>query len=242
MKTPINTCGAVCRASLVAISVALLSACGSDDDPVLQTPPAPPAPVPTSYTVSVTNITNGQPVSPVAVMLHDAAMLWQVGMPASDAVERMAESGDVSQLVANSAILASSTGMGVIPPGENEMISVTINDRTDNYLSIATMLVNTNDAFTGLANYDLSELSVGDSIHLRLPVWDAGTEANSETALTIPGPAGNGEGFNMARETRNTVAYHAGVVTADDGLNGSALSVMHRFDQSVLAVSITRTE
>jgi hypothetical protein len=233
------SCGAVCRASIIAVSVALLAACGSDDDPVVETPPQP---VPTSYEVSVTNITNGQPLSPVAVMLHDSAVLWQVGMPASNAVELMAESGDVSGLISTADILASSTGMGVIPPGGNEVIAVTINDRTENYLSIATMLVNTNDAFSGLVNYDLSLLAVGEAITMRLPVWDAGTEANTETALTIPGPAGNGEGFNMARESRNTVAFHSGVVTADDGLTGSALSVLHKFDQPVITVSITRTE
>ncbi len=56
-------------------------------------------------------------------------------------------------------------------------------------LSIATMLVDTNDAFTGLNAMDISNMEVGDSRAFMAPSWDSGTEANLETADTMPGPA-----------------------------------------------------
>ncbi len=59
----------------------------------------------------------------------------------------------------------------------------------------ATRLVNTNDAFTGVNAGRIGDLEVGESKYSSQP-WDAGTEGNIETAATIPGPAGGGEGFN----------------------------------------------
>jgi hypothetical protein len=51
-------------------------------------------------------------------------------------------------------------------------------------LSVVTMLVNTNDAFTGLDSYRLS----GDGAVLRRMAYDAGSERNNELAAFIPGP------------------------------------------------------
>jgi len=110
------------------------------------------------------------------------------------------------------------------------------------HVSVASMLVNTNDAFTGIGAYDLSGLEAGDSVMMSLPVYDAGTEANSETAASIPGPAAGGEGYNEEREARNTVAKHAGVVSAADGLSTSALNESHRFALTVAKVMVTRTQ
>ena len=53
---------------------------------------------------------------------------------------------------------------------------------------------------------------------MNMDVWDSGTEANSETAATIPGPAGGGEGFNATRDDSDTVSFHSGVISQDDGL------------------------
>jgi len=72
--------------------------------------------------------------------------------------------------------------------------------------------------------------------------YDAGTEANSETAATIPGPAAGGEGYNSTRDDRDTVGGHPGVISADDGLTGSALDASHRFDNPVARITITRLE
>ncbi|MCV6038334.1 spondin domain-containing protein, partial [Escherichia coli] len=80
------------------------------------------------------------------------------------------------------------------------------------YLSLASMLVNTNDAFVGETGLSLKALAVGESYEMNMNVWDSGTELNDELAATIPGPAGGGEGFNSTRNDMNdAVAFHAGV-------------------------------
>lgn len=228
-------------------AVALLTACGSDSDD-LPEPPAPPAPPPApvpvdvSYDITLTNLTNAQPLSPAAVVLHNEGNLWQIGESASEALEQMAEGGDNSALRALSVVMAESSGAGPIGPGDSETISVTIQDNTDANLSIATMLVNTNDAFTGLNAYSLSDLAVGDSWTTVARAYDSGTEANSEAAGTMPGPADGGEGFNAERNDVDFVALHPGIVTGDDGLSSSVLNVQHRIDNPVMRITVTRTE
>jgi hypothetical protein len=102
------------------------------------------------------------------------------------------------------------------------------------------MLVNTNDAFTGVNGISIGGLFPGESMTVYALVYDAGTELNSETAASIPGPAGGGEGFNAGRADRNFVAMHSGVVTVDDGLLTSTLNESHRFLTPVAKITIAR--
>ena len=219
-----------------------LMACGSDDDDPEPAPPAPPVPVNVSYEVTVTNLTNAQPLSPVAVVLHQEGNLFMVGEAASVELETMAEGGDNSALLALSVVEASASGAAPIGPGASETITVTIEDVTDAKLSVATMLVNTNDAFSGLNALDLSQLAVGDSWSSRMRAYDSGTEANSEAAGTIPGPADSGTGFDAQRDDVDFVAAHPGVVTSSDNLPTSVLNSQHKFDNPVMSITVTRTE
>ncbi len=222
----------------------LLSACGgsssnSSPEPV---PPTPPAPVTYTYEVSVTNLTHAQPLSPVAVILHNEGALFELGASATVAMENLAESGDNSQVLAQDMVLASASGVGVIMPGMSETVSVSLVNTKPMMLSTATMLVNTNDAFSGINAMSLETLAVGESISLRTSSYDSGTEKNSETMATIPGPAAGGEGFNAERDDVNFIAMHSGVISSDDGLMQSVLSQAHRFDNPTLAISVTRVE
>jgi hypothetical protein len=201
-----------------------------------------PTPVTYSYEVMVTNLTNAQPVSPVAVVLHDEGNVWQLGEMASNALEVLAESGDNSGLLAESFVMASASGEDVIMPGASETVSVSITDMMPSKLSVVTMLVNTNDAFSGFNAMDIANLEVGESISLRTGSYDAGTEKNTESMASIPGPAAGGEGYNEARDDVDFVAMHPGVVSMDDGLMSSALTQAHRFDNPTLAITFTRTE
>ena len=72
---------------------------------------------------------------------------------------------------------------GAIPPGASRTYTVRTSGQFDR-LSILTMLVNTNDGFTGL-----------DSLHLRgngttreTMAYDAGSEVNNELTAFIRGP------------------------------------------------------
>jgi len=77
---------------------------------------------------------------------------------------------------------------------------------------------------------------------LTAPIYDAGTEQNSEIAATIPGSAAEGKGFNIARNAVNFVARRSGIVSQDDGFGGSALDQSHRFDNTAMRVIVTRTQ
>ena len=76
----------------------LLGACSDDDDDeeMMVEPDPTPMPVNVSYEVSVTNLTYGQPMSPIGVALHSEGQLWMVGESASAELEQMAEGGDNS--------------------------------------------------------------------------------------------------------------------------------------------------
>lgn len=225
-----------------------LAACGSDDVrevivevPVeVEVPAEIPAPVDVSYQVTVTNLTNGQPVSPPAVVLHTNGYLWELGGVASVELERIAEVGDSESFLTLGNVSAG--GSGPILPGDQQTISVSIEDVTDAKLTIAAMLGNTNDAFTGISAWDLSQLDVGEGYTTVAGAYDAGTEANTETAESVPGPAAGGEGFNPTRDDTGFISMHPGVVSVDDGLSSSALTNQEKFDNPVVRIHIMRTE
>jgi hypothetical protein len=105
------------------------------------------------------------------------------------------------------------------------------------------MLVNTNDAFTGVTEVSLSGLELGESMTMNALSYDSGTEANSEALGTIPGPADGGEGFNSVRDDlADHVTLHSGAITMDDGLNTSVLTEAHRWDNPTARVTITRVQ
>lgn len=212
------------------------------------TPTPTPAPTPTpepvaaTFEVKVANTTAAQPLSPPAVLLHDSTLVaWQVGASASEALEVLAEDGDPGEFVALDGVIDSVAGSVIIEPGSS--ITVTVEGELDDlFLTVASMLVNTNDGFTGTAGLYLGMLEVGQSEELLAPIYDAGTEANTETDATIPGPAAWGEGFNAARDDVGFVAHHPGVVTQADGLTESALEGIHRFDNGAMLITVTRTQ
>lgn len=230
---------------ITSISViTLVSACGDSGTivtpPVVQ-PPTPPAMV-YQYQVSVTNLTNAQPFSPLAVLLHSSGDVWQFGQAASTALEDLAESGNNAGLINASFVVSNASNNGILMPGAQTDVTISTTDAAANKLSLATMLVNTNDAFTGLNKIDLAQLAVGDSLTFRPGAYDAGTEANSEAMGTIPGPADNGEGTNAQRDDVNYVSRHPGVVGSDDGLAASVLNNQHKFDNPVMSVKIMRMQ
>ena len=228
---------------LASLTALILGGCnnGSDKNPVVIVPP-PPAPVVYSYEVKIVNLTQGQPMSPAAVILHNEGQLWKIGESASLALEKLAESGDNSEVLADAMVLSGQGGAGVLLPGATETITVSITDTEPMMLSLATMLVNTNDAFTGINAMSLASMSMGDSMSFTTSTYDSGTEKNSEMMATIPGPAAGGEGFNAERDDIDKVTMHAGVVSKDDGLMQSVLTQAQRFDNPTLMVTITRTQ
>ncbi|MGH3085332.1 MAG: spondin domain-containing protein [Gaiellaceae bacterium] len=140
------------------------------------TPPGPGAP-------------GSQPLSPPLFVVHSGkADVWSVGEIASHGVAAIAE--DANNTVLESALPAlpgvktvfSGAG-GPIPSGESRTFTVETSGRF-NRLSLVTMLVNTNDAFTGLDSLRLR----GQGASLATMAHDAGSERNNELESHIPGP------------------------------------------------------
>lgn len=210
--------------------------------------PPPPPPAMATFEVTVTNITNGQPLSPVAVIAHqDGYAVFTVGDAATVGLETLAEGGDNSALIAeadaDALVMASASGAAPIGPAASETISIEVlqSDLPGLGISVSTMLVNTNDAITGLNSAAVADMAAGDSMSWRSIAYDSGTEANTESAAHIPGPAGGGEGFNAARDdVADQVAMHTGVVSQDDGFAASDLTGQHRFDNPVAQITIER--
>ncbi|MCL2914679.1 spondin domain-containing protein [Shewanella corallii] len=232
------------KLTLLASATLMLAACSDNDNTPPPEMPEPPAVVTKNFEVTITNLTANQPLSPVATLQHnDDVQLWMAGEMASVALEKLAEGGDTSDLSELQGVTGTVSGSGAVGPGATDTISMEIPEARVANLAVITMLVNTNDAFTGVQGIDLTDLAIDESMSYRTMAYDAGTEANSEAKGTMPGPADGGEGFNASREGDvDRVHIHPGVISMDDGLMDSVLSASHRFDNPVAMITITRTK
>ena len=204
------------------------------------------------FEVRVSNLTNAQPLSPVALIAHrDGFNAFVDGQAASEGIERMAEGGDNSMLLTEAQdaqqYISSVSTSGPVPPRSQAnalTLSVPVDQLDDVQLTMATMLVRTNDAFTAINAMSLVGMAVNQQRVVETPVWDAGTEENTETAATMPGPGFGGEGYNASRlGDIDRVRFHQGVVTSASAISGlvtSDLGEAHRFDNPAAKVVITR--
>lgn len=225
------------------LAASLLTACHHDDDDDSRSHSEN-----RTFSVTITNLTANQPLSPFAAIAHTSGYhVFAEGESASTALEVLAEGGDNGAVITEAELasqhLDSKSGAGVIGPGGSETIELSVTHGSDAHLSLVSMLVNTNDAFTASDSYDISDLAYHESRTVYLPVWDAGTEANSEASGTIPGPADQGEGYNADRDDIvDFVGIHRGVISADDGLATSVLNESHRFLNPAAQVLIKRID
>ncbi|MGV8837618.1 spondin domain-containing protein [Cellvibrio sp.] len=202
------------------------------------------------YSVTVTNLTAGQPFSPLAYSVHYSGFSpFTIGMPATRGIEKIAESGAtddyINEAMANPDVILVDHAMGLTLPGESKIVSLNVSVEMANadqlLFSLVNMLGNTNDAFAGVNSVAIGKLAVGENLTLNAQSYDAGTEMNTETQATIPGPAGGGEGFSAVRDDMvDQVTMHPGAVTRDDGKMDSTLTQVHRWDNPTARITITR--
>lgn len=241
----------------IAMAAALAACSGGGDHAIDNTPPAA-VPATAMFEVTLVNLTAGQPLSPMVAVAHDAGFsMFNAGEPASVALEHIAEAGESAPMAALATASKSVYAVGVasggpLAPGPGNKAVVTLmvpmTALPTLRLSVASMLGNTNDGFAGLNAQPLAALAVGASAAMRLVGYDAGTELNTESADTVPGPAtansgGQREGFNASRsDIIDTVHIHPGIVSKDDGLPTSALTAAQRWDNPVALVTVKRTQ
>lgn len=164
------------------------------------------------FSVSITNITRGESFTPIVVATHRGKIgLFNLGAPASDNLTIVAESGNPvplsNELAARSNVIDVVDSGGLLAPGAT--ITLTVDGKRAKRLSIASMLIPTNDAFFALDSVKLPKGK--SSITYYSPAYDAGSEPNDELCSLIPGPFCGGEGSSPERDGEGYVHIHAGI-------------------------------
>src|SRR5687768_3740371 len=165
-----------------------------------------------TYEVTITNITTSkQALSPPIIATHPAsARAWQMGQPASKGLEVVAEEGMTDMLAAELRPVSTDVqaAKAHLLPGDSITLKITAKD--GDVLSAATMLIQTNDGFTGL---DSAPLTAGDKDAV---AYDAGTEDNTEAKAHVPGPPFGGKNAGPATAPAQPISMHEGIKgTAD---------------------------
>ncbi len=141
------------------------------------------------WQVEVTNVTPGQTFTPLIAATHYSRIqFFEPGQPASDEIATLAEAGDIAPL---QAVLESKGHLvgdiadsgGLLMPGQTATLELW--GRPGQRLSLAGMLIPTNDTFVAV-NSEFLPLHGEKTIEAL--AWDAGSEANDQNCLNIPGP------------------------------------------------------
>ncbi|MDH5436898.1 MAG: spondin domain-containing protein [Gammaproteobacteria bacterium] len=170
------------------------------------------------YKVTVTNITQGEIFTPIMVASHKRGLkLFDLGYTASNELEQLAEGGDtgpISTMLMNNGAYDVVTGEGVLAPGASTTITVNAKNERG-YISVASMLVPSNDAFFALNG--VRGPGKNKTRTFMVPAYDAGSEINDELCVNIPGPPFlcAGEGYNLA-SGEGYVYIHPGILGGGD--------------------------
>lgn len=203
------------RVSLVAL-VAVVSLLSASAPAWAQSAPR--------YRVTITNLTKGQTFTPMLIATHSpATRIFAPGTAASPQLQVLAEEGDTAMLAALLRGTTATVGevvtgppplAGLQTPGTSRTYDIS-GGGTFTQLSLAAMLIPTNDAFVGANSVMLP--SGFDPIVVDLLAYDSGTEVNDELCASIPGPSftecgGPGGGSRPGRGE--------GAITVHNGMHG----------------------
>jgi len=163
------------------------------------------------YEVTITNLTRGQIISPVFAFTHNGSeTLFTSGEPVSPELAALAQDADANGLMslfsASSATHEIVMGAGGILPGNSETLMIHSNHDMK-YISLAAMLVSSNDAFIAINKLKLPRRS----LMITVPAYDAGSEANNESCEYIPGPPCGNANKAPDDEAEGFVHIHSGV-------------------------------
>lgn len=170
-------------ALLLALTLATLSGLLPAPGRAQQTPPAGL----TTYQITLTNLTNGQPFASIIAVTHDQTVrLVNVGALASDALAALAQAGDATPMVTllNGLAGVSAVSEATAPLAAGESATFTINAAPGDFFSLAAMLACTNDGFVGLDSANLPD--PGEERTIALGAYDVGREENSEASADLP--------------------------------------------------------
>jgi hypothetical protein len=189
MSFRLKLTAALGAAGVLTLGAALPAASG--DGPELRT-----------YRVTLVNLTDGQPFSPPVAATHDRSMrMFQVGRLASDELAAIAQAGnqvpmfnlfDGSDEVTDAVDVGrplTRVGRVVDPPGPMgpfvDTATFEIDAERGDRLSLATMLICTNDGFLGL---DAVRLPSHGARAFLINGYDAGRENNTQDSEHLVDP------------------------------------------------------
>lgn len=191
-----------------------------------------------TYRVTITNLTEAQPITPPVVVTHRAGIrLFVPGEPAPPPLVPLAEDGDFAPLVevlegipqVHQVKVASDAP---IPPGGSATVEIETRGRAV-YLSAVGMLATTNDAFFGLDSH-LLQGGHWRSM-LEVPAWDAGSEEDNELCEFIPGPPCESPGVRATEGAEGFVHISSGI----DGV-GDLPAGVWSWNNPVARIEVTR--
>ena len=208
-----------------------------------------------TYRVTVQNLSGGQALTAPVVATHTGRLrLYRPRRPASAAIQALAENGNATPLLTllggDARVSDIATGAtGALVPGSDPggtLLGSSTNiligaDRRAKFLSVASMVVCTNDGFTGLNRVRLPR----SGVRVYFPrVRDAGTEINSEdfadlvpACQSLIGIASADVGTlvsNPALEEGGRILPHAGVGSEDD-----LIASTHGWVDPMIRVTVT---
>ncbi|MEP6468227.1 MAG: spondin domain-containing protein [Chloroflexota bacterium] len=207
-----------------------------------------------TYEVTIQLVSGGQPLTPPLIATHSGGTgVFSVGQPASFGVKEIAENGNLAPLITalgadpEDADVAAAAAP-LVPPGSPEFgtfsdrVTLTIDaDPGARFLSYQSMLICTNDGFTGLDRVQLPN-QVGDSLSVGTASYDAGTEINTEDFADIvppcqalmgvsSGEAGTGMS-DPALAEGGVIHHHPGIEGGADLLPDVHGPILSRWSQS----------
>ena len=177
------------------------------------------------------------PIAPGVFAVHTGAgVLFDDGASASDGLESLAEDGDPATIatelasvdgVASGAFATPVGGSAPAPAFPGESYSFTFDANPGDYLSFATMLVQSNDLFyapdeRGVGLFDAAGSPISGDITADVQLWDAGTEVN-EAPGAGPDQAPRQTGPDIGDDEDGTIT-EVDVTMSADGFYYPAIS------------------
>jgi hypothetical protein len=174
-----------------------------------------------TYEIVVKNLTpatgmgSSQPLSPPVIATHRHNVhMFRLGAFASGELAQIAQDAVngpmIDKLSASPAVCDVATGTAPILPGAENHFHIQRGPGCE-FLSMAFMLVNTNDGFSGLDDVKLP--GHGKAVYY-VRAFDAGSEKNTELKSDIPGPCCGST--LVGTPTHQRIHFHRGIRGSGD--------------------------
>lgn len=168
------------------------------------------------YRVTIKNLTSGQAFSPPVLAFHDEGFApFTLGKPSSPGIFMLAEDGVqdtlIDEILKGTSNARIKKGSMPIPPGFTMAYRMRA-PSAHSVFSAATMLVTTNDGFTGASAVKVE----GTVTEFEVGAYDAGSEQNTELCAHIPGEPCGSKGVRVLSDSEGLLTMHPGILGVGD--------------------------